>query len=75
MSEDEKRAKATQRHLDRRSLYESRDPRIKCTGCRRWMRIRPKPGDGYATRRRAPVASHCTDCKLPERLVRRLEEG
>ena len=58
-----------------KGTYASRDPRIKCEGCRRWMRSRPKLGDGYATRRPAPVASYCTDCKLPERLARRVNEG
>lgn len=42
--------------------YRQRDYRVRCLVCGRWMRRKPKPGSGYATRRPPPHAGRCTDC-------------
>lgn len=42
--------------------YQRRDYVLKCTGCRHWMRRRPKLDSDHAIRRPAPHAAHCVDC-------------
>ena len=43
-------------------VYRRRDYRMKCTGCRRWMRHRPTLGSDQVMRRAVPHAGHCVDC-------------
>lgn len=44
--------------------YTRRDYRVKCLGCRRWMRWH---SSSHPRRRRAPHAAYCTTCPVKDK--------
>lgn len=47
--------------------HRERDFRVRCYGCKRYMRFTPSPPKSPATRRPSPHANRCTDCLPPVR--------